>query len=1200
MPIGGERIGSAYIRIFGDGSGLPDDIRDALRDVEPAVRAAGERDGDAYAEEFDEKMTRRARQREFGGGLREELMKAIARGDTADAYFGSEDWKRFRGVLRARFGEAGDNAGRSLQERFASSISGLGAAVGNIDDEVRRAVAQIQAEELRAERERDTRRDAEFRAEVQRLADLADLQDRAYAEDRRRTRAQDAFYDDYEDQQFNREVQRLADLARLQDDAYAEDRRRSLQALREQSMDLDREFAFRFEQQRRANEEEGELISARQQAYQEYTRRVVEDTRNLNAALNRLSTSSRRVGESRRSLLEDLEAVRRSLRTVPAGEERERLSAEVETLRKRLREATPEADRFSRQMRGVADTLGRFSGRGSRNNFINFLGASVRGMTNLVTLAPRVAFQVGQKMANAFVDAGGGLAGFGQSMIQLASSAAFGAAGLVAFGLVAAGLVFILGPIAALISGISAALVGLGSTVVLGAIAGLVGAIGVGGILTAGIGAATLAITGMSDEMKRRLRPELEATKKAFKDLGEDAGDAIGPGLEAALGRLPSIMARVKPAIVDISDAVGDVANSLSRDLDSTGFENFANKIGPFVSNQIRDLGEAVSDFGRGFGGFFLAARPLIRETVDNIQDLAERFGDFTNSAAGQRSIREFLADAATSAGSLADFVGAAAKAIGELATAGNESGNTIFDDLTGKLQEFTAYLRDNPAAVSDFFENGVDIARDLGDAFMFLVNIIGDLDTAESRQDLQDFFDAMRDLGGFIREDFIPAMQALGDIFSVMISGIGGSIEVAGVLFDTFGASVGIAQDALSWFATGEGAGAAKVNIDFLRDALQGAGDAAGTTSDFASDLISSLEGVSGAASDATRELLAVEAAESGAIASGRVFGLTQNDIVNATLGRAGAVAKVRKAVADASGTDQQAAANLLKFIGVNNDAIKSERARIRAAQFSKQVFESLRGSVSKPIIAKVRSEGIEPTKKGLAETVRKYDELNTRKNIKKLIALTGVDVSVKDVRDMMRRLDELDRKKPKPKLGVDPAILNRGLSDAKTRLDGIERINAIPSVGVDTSNLTSGINGARSMLLGIDGDRATTFIDVVRTTYVRGEQPAADGATVGQNFRGLALGGTGTIQGTRYPYMDRDLYRLAPGEEVISNRSGQADKYRALLKAINANKNIDEVLGRGSGKTIDASGWTIVSTGMDPETVAKQTLAELTARTF
>jgi hypothetical protein len=49
----------------------------------------------------------------------------------------------------------------------------------------------------------------------------------------------------------------------------------------------------------------------------------------------------------------------------------------------------------------------------------------------------------------------------------------------------------------------------------------------------------------------------------------------------------------------------------------------------------------------------------------------------------------------------------------------------------------------------------------------------------------------------------------------------------------------------------------------------------------------------------------------------------------------------------------------------------------------------------------------------------------------------------------------------------------------------------------------------------------------------------------------RGQADGGS--VPKTGQHYADRHLYLLADGEEVISNRRGQADRYRPLLKAIN-----------------------------------------------
>lgn len=64
---------------------------------------------------------------------------------------------------------------------------------------------------------------------------------------------------------------------------------------------------------------------------------------------------------------------------------------------------------------------------------------------------------------------------------------------------------------------------------------------------------------------------------------------------------------------------------------------------------------------------------------------------------------------------------------------------------------------------------------------------------------------------------------------------------------------------------------------------------------------------------------------------------------------------------------------------------------------------------------------------------------------------------------------------------------------------------------------------------------------------------------ANVIRNGLNSVLGGWGSADGSTVPkdggpYDDRYLYMLAPGEEVISNRHGQADRHRPLLKAINA----------------------------------------------
>jgi hypothetical protein len=77
----------------------------------------------------------------------------------------------------------------------------------------------------------------------------------------------------------------------------------------------------------------------------------------------------------------------------------------------------------------------------------------------------------------------------------------------------------------------------------------------------------------------------------------------------------------------------------------------------------------------------------------------------------------------------------------------------------------------------------------------------------------------------------------------------------------------------------------------------------------------------------------------------------------------------------------------------------------------------------------------------------------------------------------------------------------------------------------------------------------------------------------TGGHSVAGNAEGGT--IGGPRLPYRDKVLTMLAPGEEVISNRYGQADRHRPLLRKINAGPWLMAALcSTSTGGTVDGSG--------------------------
>jgi hypothetical protein len=122
-------------------------------------------------------------------------------------------------------------------------------------------------------------------------------------------------------------------------------------------------------------------------------------------------------------------------------------------------------------------------------------------------------------------------------------------------------------------------------------------------------------------------------------------------------------------------------------------------------------------------------------------------------------------------------------------------------------------------------------------------------------------------------------------------------------------------------------------------------------------------------------------------------------------------------------------------------------------------------------------------------------------------------------------------------------------------------KRLFEIPSkkvIPVTTPGMDGAISTAKTLKQILDGLH-NKDINVALHYQTIGNKPhaptpgaSADGGTVPRSGRG---------------YADRYHYMLADGEEVISNRHGQADRHRSLLKAINAGRMADGGTAGGRG---------------------------------
>lgn len=133
--------------------------------------------------------------------------------------------------------------------------------------------------------------------------------------------------------------------------------------------------------------------------------------------------------------------------------------------------------------------------------------------------------------------------------------------------------------------------------------------------------------------------------------------------------------------------------------------------------------------------------------------------------------------------------------------------------------------------------------------------------------------------------------------------------------------------------------------------------------------------------------------------------------------------------------------------------------------------------------------------------------------------------------------------------------------------------------SLDLDTSAFDKKAGGAKRTAADLDHTRIAPRVDltgddaaIAAIQRIKAEMASIHDKTVHLNYyvnqanahnkpRVLPGNPDGSADGSTVPktgfgYADRHLYVLADGEEVVSNRYGQADKWRPLLKAINANR--------------------------------------------
>lgn len=215
--------------------------------------------------------------------------------------------------------------------------------------------------------------------------------------------------------------------------------------------------------------------------------------------------------------------------------------------------------------------------------------------------------------------------------------------------------------------------------------------------------------------------------------------------------------------------------------------------------------------------------------------------------------------------------------------------------------------------------------------------------------------------------------------------------------------------------------------------------------------DYASSLDQVTGSATKATRNLVALSLEQSGAGSQARSLGVSSRDVVSAVMGQEGAYKRVQAQLAKATtlsiawtdsigGThyatvrnqkqlreytrtieenggqldsvknksmDLAAQTGLLEFIGRETDQWRaSSRAKRREIMLS-QDLRSLQGKIPPRILSKIESTGIQPTIRGVAKVIEKYN-LADKRQVRAILSAVGIEPTVRSVRRVREALEQ------------------------------------------------------------------------------------------------------------------------------------------------------------------------------------------------
>lgn len=658
----------------------------------------------------------------------------------------------------------------------------------------------------------------------------------------------------------------------------------------------------------------------------------------------------------------------------------------------------------------------------------------------------------------------------------------------------------------------------------------------------------------------------LAPTLRAIRDMG---ADSLFPGLSKSLDDFERLAPVVGGIIESVGGALGDIASDGAASLASDRWAGFFDFIETEAPTAISELSRTVGSLTHGLAELWMAFTPLNNDVSAWMTDAADAFDRWATGLDQTQGFQEFVEYIRTTGPQVADTLAAVADMFIQITQAVAPLGGPTLAILEAVSKSVAAIADSNLGTPLLAAAGAMGLLSRATAAYSAVSgtgfgkthrsNIIG-MATALDATRVSNNRATMSVAAFAAAEDKRTAATRAG------LTTIGKGAAVIGALtLATSGAADGMgltntATMALMGTMAGPWGAAVGGGIGLLMDMRAANDRAAEATATYEASLktmtVAQLEATLAAEERRAAEETPVASSPQGGTAALRADSGDREKIAlikdQITATRELDAAKAREAI-----TDRAAAVAFAARAGMNvdvgNSAEVSAKKIVEMAKAMRESREAAReaGRATASSFG-LMGDSIDDAKVSLnawlAEQAKASRALARFNDNSLKAAREGLDKGlIKSLREMgaegALRMDQLANG---TKSGINQANASWRSMQAEIRR---------------TERITQNLLGLSPVKIKVDAETiaAMTAIDRVRTAMANLKDKTVTvrvtqtGAAVTPGFGPVGSADGSTVPKSGRPYADRHLYLLADGEEVISNRYGQADRHRPLLKAIN-----------------------------------------------